>query len=156
MPTSALRFIRPITMRKVPAASVPTTPSVCCRVEPSSCTGPASALTPMASSSESPKTTLEWPSANQNPVPSGGLALADQLARRVVDRRDVVGVERVPRTQQEGGHAEADAEDPGIAHASCWGATTSRSTPQPTTLSPRTAATRPISARRSPALPPGG
>ena len=44
-----------------------------------------------------------------------GLPFADELARGVVDRGDVVGVERVARAEQERGHPEPHAEDPGVA-----------------------------------------
>ncbi len=40
------------------------------------------------------------------------LALAHQLARRVVDRRDVVGVERVPQPERVRRHADPDRERP--------------------------------------------
>ena len=42
-----------------------------CSVEPSSSTGPASALTPTESSSASTKTTVECPSEKKNPTLSG-------------------------------------------------------------------------------------
>jgi hypothetical protein len=42
------------------------------------------------------------------------LPLADQLAGRVVDRRDVVGVERVAQPQGVGGDAEPDPEAAGL------------------------------------------
>ena len=39
------------------------------------------------------------------------LAVGDQLARRVVDRGDVIGVERVPHAERVGRDAQADTED---------------------------------------------
>ena len=44
-------------------------------------------------------------------------ALADELARGVVDDRDVVGVERVARTEEERGQTDADSEDARVAEA---------------------------------------
>ena len=44
-------------------------------------------------------------------------ALTDQLARGVVDDRDVVGVERVPRAEEECGQTDPDPEDAGVAEA---------------------------------------
>ncbi len=70
MPTAANRFVSPIRMRKVPATRDPTSPSVCSIGEPSSCTGPTIARTPIASRKARPNTTLEWPSENQNPADS--------------------------------------------------------------------------------------
>ena len=46
----------------------------------------------------------------------GGGAVPDQLAGRVVDGRDVVGVEGVAGAEQEGGDAQADTEDTRAAH----------------------------------------
>lgn len=40
----------------------------------------------------------------------GPLALLQQLPRRVVDRRDMVGVEGVPRPEQIGGQADPKSE----------------------------------------------
>ena len=111
MPTAANRFESPIRMRKVPATREPTKPRVCNSGEPSSCTGPTMARTPIASRNASPNTTLEWPSENQKPADSDRVPCPDQLAGGVVDHGDVVGVERVPDSEQVGRHTQSDAED---------------------------------------------
>ena len=49
------------------------------------------------------------------PHPQCGLSLADQLAGGVVDDGDVVGVERVPDTQQKGCNAQPHPVDAGAA-----------------------------------------
>lgn len=72
MPRNERRLSRPSIRRNRPAASVPTVPSVCCIAEVLSVSGPATACTPSASTRESPKTTLECPSENQNPVVPAG------------------------------------------------------------------------------------
>ena len=61
-------------------------------------------------------TIVEWPSEKKYPTLSGrsrsldALAVVHQLARGVVDRRDVVGVKGVSRTEGVGEDADADAE----------------------------------------------
>ena len=54
----------------------------------------------------SEKTIVEWPSEKKKPTPSGRLPCCEQLARGVVDRRDVVGVEGVAEAERVGEHAE--------------------------------------------------
>jgi hypothetical protein len=73
MPTAAVRFIRPISTRKVPATTVPISPSVWATWEFSSWTTPATDRTPATSSRLAAKTTEECPRENQNP------ALTDDL-----------------------------------------------------------------------------
>ena len=58
-----------------------------------------------ARTAASANTIVECPSEKKNPTPIGRLPVCEHLARRVVDRRDVVGVERVSQ-------AEAVGEDP--------------------------------------------
>jgi hypothetical protein len=43
------------------------------------------------------------------------LAIGEQLARRVVDRGDVVGIERVPHAEHIGRHTHSDAEYAGVS-----------------------------------------
>ncbi len=69
--------------------------------------------TPTEIRNASANTIVEWPSENQKPDAQRPLALAHQLAGRVVDRRDVVGVERVAQAERVGGHPDADRERPG-------------------------------------------
>ena len=66
---------------------------------------------PSESPTASRKTTLEWPSEKKKPTLSGRWPSRHQLARRVVDRADVVGVERVAHAERVGRDADADAED---------------------------------------------
>jgi hypothetical protein len=51
----------------------------------------------------------------EEPDGQRALALADQLAGGVVDRRDVVGVERVPHAQRVGQRPGTDPEDRRLA-----------------------------------------
>ena len=97
------------TRRTRPCRSGPVT---VCRPEESSSTWPASARTPTASRTHSTNTMVEWPRENQKPTETGPLAVGHQLAGGVVDRGDVVGVERVPHAQGVGGDAQPDAEHP--------------------------------------------
>ena len=55
----------------MPDTAVPTTPVICCSVEESFSSWPASARTPSASSTTRPKTMEEWPRENQKPTESG-------------------------------------------------------------------------------------
>ena len=50
---------------------MPISPVTECSAEPSSSTGPASALMPSEKSTASAKTTVEWPSEKKKPTPSG-------------------------------------------------------------------------------------
>ena len=59
----------------------------------------ASALVANASPSVISNTTDEWPSEKYRPTPSGRFILVHQTARRVVDRRDVIGIERMPQPE---------------------------------------------------------
>ena len=108
---------RPRTHRKTPETAAPITPVAEWSVEESSVTGPASAFTPSESSSASAKTMVEWPSENQKPTESGLRAglVGEQLARGVVDRGDVVGVEGVAQAERVGQDADADGEDGVVA-----------------------------------------
>ncbi len=55
-------------------------------------------------------TIVEWPSEKKKPTLIGRLPSAHQLARGVVDRRDVIGVEGVTQAERVGGHADPDRE----------------------------------------------
>ena len=55
----------------MPDTPVPMSPVTECSVEPSSSTGPASALMPSEKSSARTKTTVEWPSEKKKPTLSG-------------------------------------------------------------------------------------
>ena len=61
------------------------------------------------------------------------LALVDQLAGRVVDGRDVIGVEGVAHAQGVGEHPGPEAEEPGLGHVVVVPAA-GDSRPQPMTL----------------------
>ena len=60
-----------------------------------------------------PTTIVECPSEKNKPDRHGSLAFLHQLARYVVDRRDVVGVEGVP--QPEGIGQESRSELDGVS-----------------------------------------
>ena len=49
----------------------------------------------------SPTTMVEWPSEKNSPA-AKGLALLHELARHIVDGRDVVGIEGVAKTEAVG------------------------------------------------------
>ena len=53
-------------------------------------------------------TIVEWPSEKNSPTPTGRRPFLHELARHIVDRGDVVGVESVPQPEAvgEGGRAE--------------------------------------------------
>ena len=75
-------------------------------------TGPSSARTPSEISNASANTIVEWPEREPEPDAQRPLALAHQLAGRVVDRRDVVGVERVAHPERVRGDPDPDRERP--------------------------------------------
>ena len=78
------------------------------------------------------------------------LALGHQLARRVVDRRDVVGVEGVAQPERVGGDADADGERARRCRAGSGAARRARSAGQkPSDVQPA-ARRRAISAERPP------
>ena len=54
---------------------------------------------------------VEWPSEKKKPTLSGRCPSRHQLARRVVDRADVVGVEGMAHAERVGRDPDADAED---------------------------------------------
>src|SRR6266568_8053660 len=68
------------------------------------------ALSPTAISSASPKTTEEWPSENKEPDTKRSQLVIHQRAGGVVDRGDVVCVERVAQPQRVGRQPDTDAE----------------------------------------------
>src|SRR3954454_20065448 len=125
IPTRTARLRMPRIQRNTPETEAPTTPVAESSVESSSWTCPASAFTPSDSRSASTNTIVEWPRENQKPTESGrrgahrerpaGRRRADpvgeQLAGRVVDGGDVVGVEGVPQAEGVGEHPHADVED---------------------------------------------
>ena len=99
-----------MTYRKQPDTSVPIQLVTWCRSELPFLTGPSSARTPREISNARANTIVECPSENQNPTLKRTLALLHQFAGRVVDRRDVVGVEGVAEPERVGGHADPDRE----------------------------------------------
>ena len=112
MPTRTTRLSRPMTHRNTPETDAPITPVAAWSVDPSWVTGPASALTPSESSRARAKTIVECPRENQKPTESGlrPVLVGEQLARGVVDRRDVVGVEGVAQPERVGQDPDADGE----------------------------------------------
>ena len=82
MRASTTKLTRPIATRKTPDTAVPIRPMADWSVDESSSTWPTSERTPKASRRHSPKTTLEWPSENQNPTDTGRCPAA--VSRRVV------------------------------------------------------------------------
>src|SRR3954452_9117365 len=126
IPTRTARLRMPRIQRNTPETEAPMTPVAECSVESSSWTCPASAFTPSDSRSASTNTIVEWPRENQKPTESGrrgagvgarrggawgGDPVGEQLAGRVVDGGDVVGVEGVPQAEGVGEHPHADVED---------------------------------------------
>ena len=53
-------------------------------------------------------TIVEWPSEKNSPNSDRAAALLHELARHVVDRRDMVGVERVPEAETVGESRRAE------------------------------------------------
>ena len=80
--------------------------------EPSFSTAPLSPRTPIVTRTPSTKTIVEWPEREEEADAERPLPLAHQLARRVVDRPDVVGVEGVAQPERVGGDADPEPEDP--------------------------------------------
>ena len=72
---------------------------------------PTAQETPSASIAAMRKTTLEWPEGKVQSDTRGRLLHVDQLARGVVDRGDVVGVEGVLDAKDVGRDGHAHAED---------------------------------------------
>ena len=60
---------------------------------------PASAVAVPATPAAARITTVEWPIAKNRPTPTGRLPCLHQLAGHVVDRRDMVGVDRVTQAE---------------------------------------------------------
>ena len=96
--------------RNAPDTPVPTSPVTWCSVEPSSRTAPPSAAHTDREQHASTNTIVECPSEKKKPDAHRPLAFGHQLARRVVDRGDVVGVERVPQPERVGRQPEPDGE----------------------------------------------
>src|ERR1700759_5133194 len=117
IPMSTTRVMTPIRMRNTPLTAVPMSPPTTFNGESSLPISVVTARTPSPRSSTSTKTIVEWPSENQNPTESARVPgpVREQLPRGVVDRGDVVGVERVPHPEQVGGQAETEPEDPRAA-----------------------------------------
>ena len=63
-------------------------------------------LAAIARPAASANTIVEWPSEKKKPDAQRPLALLEELPRRVVDRRDVVGVEGVPQPEGVGEGAQ--------------------------------------------------
>ena len=94
------RFSSPITSRKDADTTVPNTPPNCSSPEPLSETARNTVFSATTMPIPITTTTVECPSEKKKPNPNGrgwpvSLPFAEQLADGVVDRRDVVGVERV-------------------------------------------------------------
>ena len=111
MPTAPCRLRMPIRNRNVPEIVGPIRPVAWCSAESSSATPPLSPLMPTARPTASRKTIARVAEREEEPDAQRPLAVAHQLARRVVDRADVVGVEGVAHAERVGGDADADAED---------------------------------------------
>lgn len=152
IPNSALRFVKPMTIRNVPATSDPTRPRVVCKVEFSSWIGPASAPTPIASRRESPKTTLECPSENQKPTPLADLPSPTSL-RAVLSIAAMWSASKAWRTpSRKAVTPRPTPNTPELPRSYCWGTTRPRSTPQPTRFNKNTTqaiAARAVRSRRS-------
>ncbi len=82
IPNRITRFSAAIRYRKLPETSVPIQLVSWCSPEPPFSTGPAIALIPTVSSSDSANTIVECPSENQNPTVSG--RLPSDISLRVV------------------------------------------------------------------------
>ncbi len=89
---------------------MPTTPVICCSSDESFSTCPAKARTPSASKATSPNTIVECPRENQKPDRDRPLAVRHELAGGVVDRGNVIGIERVPHAQRVRRQTEPDAQ----------------------------------------------
>ena len=63
---------------------------------------------PTAIASVSATTTVEWPSEKNSPTPSGRRPLLHELARDVVDRADVIGIDGVAQPEGEGEQRRAE------------------------------------------------
>ena len=142
------RLINPMMNRNDPEMVGPIRPVALCSVEPSLETSPLRPRTPIANSAASAKTIVEWPSEKKNPTLERPLTVGHQLARGVVDRADVIGVERVAQTERVGGDPDADPEHAAARAEVEVAAGRRRPT---TTQSPRRAAR----GSRTPTPPPG-
>ena len=87
-------------------------PVAWCSVEPSSSTAPLSPRTPSDDQQAEREDDRRVPEREEEADAQRPLALAHQLARRVVDRGDVVGVERVAQAERVGGDARGRGRRP--------------------------------------------
>ena len=104
------RFSRPISSRNAPDTTGPMSPVAWCRAEPP--VGDRAAQPADAQDDERAEREHDArvPEREEEPDAQRALAVVHQLARRVVDRRDVVGVEGVAQAERVGGDPDADAE----------------------------------------------
>ena len=109
-----------------------------CRLELSFLTGPSSALHADRDQEREREHDRRMPQREPEPDAQRPLALAHQLAGRVVDRRDVIGVKRVAQSQRVGGDSDPDRERSGGPEAVVRGETSAISVRNPSTCSPPT------------------
>ena len=86
-------------------------------VEPSFSTWPLSARIPIVNTNASDEDDRRVAEREEEADAERPLAFVHQLARRVVDRRDVVGIEGVAESERVGGDPDADRERPRGAEA---------------------------------------
>ena len=96
--------------RNAPDTDGPITPVIVWSVELVSATGPATDRTPSPSRTREDEDDGRVPEREEQPDAERPAAVRHELARRVVDRRDVVGVERVAQPERVGGQPDARRE----------------------------------------------
>ena len=111
MPISTIRLRMPIRNRNVPEMVGPIRPVAWCSAESSFATLPLSPLMPSGEPDREQEDDARVAEREEEPHAQRPLAVAHQLARRVVDRADVVGVEGVAHPERVGRDADPDAED---------------------------------------------
>ena len=135
MPISTIRLRMPIRNRNVPETVGPIRPVAWCSAEPSFATPPLRPLMPTREPDREQEDDRRVAEREEEADAQRPLAVAHQLARGVVDRADVVGVEGVAHAERVGRDADADAEDAACRARRCCGATKPSSRPKPTTCS---------------------
>ena len=101
--------------RNEPETLVPISPVTWCSVERRSSTAPLRPRDPEREQQREREDDRGVPEREEEADAERPLAVGHQLARRVVDRRDVVGVEGVAQPERVGGDADAEPEDAAAA-----------------------------------------
>jgi hypothetical protein len=149
MPINAAALIRPMSVRKTPETDPPHPLVTRWMADWLSPSRAVSDRMPSASRVTTMKTTELCPRLSQNSTLSGRLLSPHELAGRVVDGCDVIGVERVRRAERVCRHAQSDPQELTADRLAVRCHDADQSTPQPTLCSSRMKPPMPHKLRRS-------